>query len=342
MPAMPGPRLVVIEPKLGLRRLERILDRPAMPLNRHQSFDPSSGWAPGREERELAIRDAAPDQKPARPQTGLPFGVRAGIEVGQLAIRPVVQPLAFRAVPRGEALPGALLEPCGDRLGGAGNGRLVAPGGEPIRGIRAQHIALASPSQPDLDLATPIHGVRGYPTERYAGRKRPLDHLQRKPRLGGEGGSGRDMSARHAGRVAGPGLWQVEGAVDEGMSVPGHIGREHPDLALGDLTSGARVLAPDPARGLALLQEARLVNDQHRIRIGQGLERIVTHEIAQRIGIPPASIEERLLAPGTRIPDPDPRRLPLASIRSCAAPARAGRRGTARPRRPCGPAGTRA
>src|SRR3954468_14050880 len=63
MPAMPGPRLVVIEPKLGLRRLERILDRPAMPLNRHPSFDPSSGWAPGREERELAIRDAAPDQK---------------------------------------------------------------------------------------------------------------------------------------------------------------------------------------------------------------------------------------------------------------------------------------
>src|SRR4051812_42666357 len=99
MPAMPGPRLVVIEPKLGLRRLERILDRPAMPLNRHPSFDPSSGWAPGREERELAIRDAAPDQKPARPQTGLPFGVLAGIEVGQLAIRPVVQPLAFRTVP---------------------------------------------------------------------------------------------------------------------------------------------------------------------------------------------------------------------------------------------------
>src|SRR4051794_10633873 len=62
MPAMPGPRLGVIEPKLGLRRLERILDRPAMPLNRHPSFDPSSGWAPGREERELAIRDAAPDQ----------------------------------------------------------------------------------------------------------------------------------------------------------------------------------------------------------------------------------------------------------------------------------------
>src|SRR4029434_6209893 len=114
---------------------------------------------------------------------------------------------------------------------------------------RATPIPLASPSQPDLDLATPIHGVRGHPAERYAGRKRPLDHRQRKPRLGAEGVSGRDMSARHAGRVAGPGLWQVEGAVDEGMSVPGHIGREHPDLAVRDLTSGARVLAPDPARG---------------------------------------------------------------------------------------------
>src|SRR3954468_21182542 len=126
MPAMPGPRLVVIEPQLGLRRLERILDRPAMPLNRHPPFDPGSNGGPGLEDSELPIRDAAPDQKPARPQAGLSFGVLAGIEVGQLAIRPVVQPLTFRAVPRGEALPGALLEPCGDRRGAAGHGRLVA------------------------------------------------------------------------------------------------------------------------------------------------------------------------------------------------------------------------
>src|SRR5215212_5083142 len=79
-------------------------------------------------------------------------------------------------------------------------------------------------------LATPIHGVRRHPAERYAGRKRPLDHRQRQPRLGGEGGSGRDMSARHAGRVAGPGLGQVEGAVDEGVPPVGHIGGKPPDL----------------------------------------------------------------------------------------------------------------
>jgi hypothetical protein len=109
------------------------------------------------------------------------------------------------------------------------------------------------------------------------------------------------MSGRRAGRVIGPGLGQVEGAVDESMPVPGHVGREYPDLAVRDLPGRARVLAPDPAGRLALLQKARLIENQNRIRISQGLERIVAHEIAQRIGVPARPIEKRLLAPRTSI-----------------------------------------
>src|SRR6185503_11185046 len=105
-----------------------------------------------------------------------------------------------------------------------------------------------------------------------------------------------------ASRVLGPVLREVELAVDEGVPLVGHVGGEYPDLTIGDLAGRARVLAANPARGLALLEKARLVDDQHGILLSQGLERIVTHKIAQRIGLPPAPIEERLLAPGTRIP----------------------------------------
>ena len=44
-----------------------------------------------------------------------------------------------------------------------------------------------------------------------------------------------------------------------------------------------------------------LVNDQHRVPLGQRLKRIVTHNIAQRVGIPVAAPQHRLLALGTGI-----------------------------------------
>src|SRR3954449_1926249 len=116
MPAVPGAGLVVSKPKLGLGGLKRILNRPAPPLNRHQGGDPSPGRAPGREERKLAIIQAAADQKAARPQASLLLGILGGIQVGQFAISPVIQPLALRARPRRQALPSPLLEPCRDRL----------------------------------------------------------------------------------------------------------------------------------------------------------------------------------------------------------------------------------
>jgi hypothetical protein len=56
--------------------------------------------------------------------------------------------------------------------------------------------------------------------------------------------------------------------VDEGMAVARHIGGEHPNLAIRDLARRARVLARNPARRLALLQEAGLVDDQHRFLVG--------------------------------------------------------------------------
>ena len=68
-----------------------------------------------------------------------------------------------------------------------------------------------------------------------------------------------------AGRTTRPALGQVERTVDEGVTMPRHIGREHADLAVGDLARRAGVLLPNIAGRLALLEEAGFVDHQHRI-----------------------------------------------------------------------------
>ena len=109
------------------------------------------------------------------------------------------------------------------------------------------------------------------------------------------------MGRRQTLRITGPGLGQVEPPVDEGMALGGHIGGEDADLAVGDLARRAGVLPADAARRLALLEEAGLVDDQHGVALGQRLERIVAHNVAQRVGIPVAAPQHRLLAPGADI-----------------------------------------
>jgi hypothetical protein len=52
---------------------------------------------------------------------------------------------------------------------------------------------------------------------------------------------------------------------------------------------------------LGKLEKAGLVQDQHGICVGQRLQRVVAHKIAQRIRLPVAAAEDGLLAPRTRI-----------------------------------------
>lgn len=73
------------------------------------------------------------------------------------------------------------------------------------------------------------------------------------------------------------------------MAVPRDVGRENPDLAVGDLARRPRILTRHPARRLALLQEPGLIDYQLRVRNGQGLKRIIPYNVAQRIGTSPAA-----------------------------------------------------
>ena len=48
---------------------------------------------------------------------------------------------------------------------------------------------------------------------------------------------------------------------------------------------------------MALLQKSSFIQNHDRVRIGQCLQRVRTHKIAQRIGIPSTAAKDRLLAP---------------------------------------------
>lgn len=46
------------------------------------------------------------------------------------------------------------------------------------------------------------------------------------------------------------------------------------------------MLACDPARGLALFQKAGLIDDQNRALIAKRFQRVLTYNVAQRVGVP--------------------------------------------------------
>ena len=109
------------------------------------------------------------------------------------------------------------------------------------------------------------------------------------------------MRLGHARRIVRPALGQIQFAVDEGMAARRDIAGEDADLAVRDLARRTRVLPRDAAGRLALLQEPRLVDDENRVVVGQRFERIIAHDVAQRISVPLAATQNGLLPPRPRI-----------------------------------------
>src|SRR5271157_1984323 len=85
------------------------------------------------------------------------------------------------------------------------------------------------------------------------------------------------------------------------MTVARHVGGEDADLAVRDLASRTSVLSRHPARRLALLEKAGLVDHQDRVVIRQMLDDIIADDIAQAIRIPIPAPQDRLLPPRARI-----------------------------------------
>jgi hypothetical protein len=106
VPAVPGARLVVVEAQFGLRRLEGILDGPAMSLDGDEGLDRGARRAPGGEVGEFAVGDMAPDQQATRPDPLEAADVVVRLEVGEFEISPVVQARPLGALSGRETAPG--------------------------------------------------------------------------------------------------------------------------------------------------------------------------------------------------------------------------------------------
>jgi hypothetical protein len=77
--------------------------------------------------------------------------------------------------------------------------------------------------------------------------------------------------------VLSPHLRQVQFAVDQRPAGVGGVGQKHRDLRVLDPPGRARVLALDTDAEVALLDVARVVQDQYPTRIAE----LVDHELAQ-------------------------------------------------------------
>src|SRR3982750_2692325 len=105
VPTVPGAALVVVETKFILSGLEALLHAPAGTLDTNQGVNRGAMGTPGGEVGEFAVEQAAADQKVAGPGTRNWRVIFVGIEIGERAIGPIIEPLAFGAVACGQALP---------------------------------------------------------------------------------------------------------------------------------------------------------------------------------------------------------------------------------------------
>src|ERR1700738_628253 len=110
----------------------------------------------------------------------------------------------------------------------------------------------------------------------------------------------RHMRGCHPDRIIRPGFGKIQSPIDEGMAMARNVSCKHTDLAVGDLACRSRILACHTAGRLALLQEASLINNQHRIVVGEMLDNIIAHDVAKLIRLPPAPPKDRLLTPWAR------------------------------------------
>src|SRR3954449_2418133 len=99
VPTVPGAALVVIETKFILGGLEALLHAPAGALDTNQGVNRGAMGTPGGEVGEFAVEQAAADQQAAAPGPRNWRVLFVGIEIGERAIGPIIEPLAFSACP---------------------------------------------------------------------------------------------------------------------------------------------------------------------------------------------------------------------------------------------------
>jgi hypothetical protein len=132
----------------------------------------------------------------------------------------------------------------------------------------------------------PVDLIAGDPGERNLRGDGPLDHPPRELRLGRERHVRGDPGGRAAGRVAGPGLRQVQLPVNQRVPAPGRVPEVDGDLRVLDPPGGAGVLPLHADGGTAFLQVTGLVDHQHGPRIAEVLRNIAAYVIPHAVCVP--------------------------------------------------------
>ncbi len=293
VPMPPGPtaHLVLVQPAVALGQLEQVLDRPPRPRDEHQLVERRGRRSAAGEVRHLTrVRHAPPDQHP--PRVLVRFGAVRRRQ------RPVVDARPLRPTPATEPVPGVGRNAGQQRP----DPHLAEPGPNGEVGPHPDHIpqpvALGGCAEVVIG---PVHRVGRHPPRRHTGLHRPIDHPPRQYDLGSE----RDLF-RNAGLlpplgVVGPLLGQVQGAVEQRPALLSCVPEEHPDLAVLDPPGGARVLAGNPTRLGALLEEPGLVHDQHPVGVAQVPRDVPEQVVANGVRVPVGPGQQVLDAVGRRV-----------------------------------------
>src|ERR1700741_4207395 len=152
-----------------------------------------------------------------------------------------------------------------------------------------------------FDIANTVDSITSNPLEWDRRGYGACNHARCKLWFGRKADTGRHICGFQTIWIVGPFLRKIQRAIDERMTVARHVGGEDADLAVRDLAGGTSALPRHPARSLAFLEKAGLVDHEHRIVIRQMLDDIIADDIAQTISIPIPATQDRLLPPRTGI-----------------------------------------
>ena len=137
--------------------------------------------------------------------------------------------------------------------------------------------------------------ITGHPGSGNACGYRPVDQLLRQFRFGRKATLAlRDSRISAAAGVLGPGLGQIQSAVDQGVSARGCVGQIYRHLGVLNAPGRPGVLPLNPDAVGAFLDISGLVDDQDRPWVAEGVDDVVADIVTHRLGIPAGPAQQVL------------------------------------------------
>jgi hypothetical protein len=141
-----------------------------------------------------------------------------------------------------------------------------------------------------------VGGIGRDPGDGQGAGLRAQDHGAGPLVLGREWAIFGDAGCAAAFGVVGPGLGEVELAIDESVAAGGGVGGEDADLAVLGAAGGSGVLPLHPGGGGALLDESGVINDQDALVGAEVFGDVSLQVVAYPVGLP-AALPQEVLQP---------------------------------------------